>query len=211
MLFAQGNFAAAAECYMSLVATNMRGADLFAKVSQCYGGLGDYARSVEMLDSAVNCFGVDDAKGVAPYVLTRALMKEKQGSYRAAVLDYNRYEELAGGGLGDNFYYLRSQAEYNAKMFQQALNDFDTAIDLAPLNLSYYIEKALLCYRVKLTDEGIRTLDIALELAPEEPNVHYLLGRLYMLKNEDAKGREYLLKAKELGHPDAESILLKMN
>ena len=68
-----------------------------------------------------------------------------------------------------------------------------------------------MCYRVKLTDEGIRTLDIALELAPEEPNVHYLLGRLYMLKNEDAKGKEYLIKAKELGHPDAESILLKMN
>ncbi len=207
MLFAQGNFAAAAECYMSLVATNMRGADLFAKVSQCYGGLGDYARSVEMLDSAVNCFGVDDAKDVAPYVLTRALMKEKQGSYRAAVLDYNRYEELAGGGLGDNFYYLRSQAEYNAKMFQQALSDLDTAISLSPLTITYYIEKALLCYRVKLSDEGIRTMLDALSFAPDAPDVFYLLGRLNVQKGDNAAARGYLERAVELGHPDAASAL----
>ena len=207
MLFAQRDFAAAAECYMSLVETNMRGADLYAKVSQCYSHLQEYARSVEMLDSAVNCFGVDDAKEAAPYILTRALMKVKLGSYRAAVLDYNRYEEIAEGGLGDNFYYLRSQAELEAKMFQQALSDIDTAISLSPFTLAYYIEKAVLCYRVKLADEGIRTMLDALSFAPQAPDVHYLLGRLNVQKGDNAAARGYLEKAVELGHPDAVSAL----
>ena len=215
MLLTNGQFVEAAECYkeVALMSTQDKTdmAEAYAKASQCYSSVSDYDNSIIMLDSAVNCFDEADAKATAPYVLTRALVKATAKQYRPAVLDYNKYEQLLGGVKDAGFYGLRAQSELNSKMFQQALNDFDTAIDLAPLNLSYYIEKALLCYRVKLTDEGIRTLDIALELAPEEPNVHYLLGRLYMLKNEDAKGKECLIKAKELGHPDAESILLKMN
>ena len=215
MLLTNRQFVEAAECYkeVAFMSTQNKAdmAGAYAKASQCYSSVSDYGNSIIMLDSAVNCFDEADAKAAAPYVLTRALVKATAKQYRPAVLDYNKYEQLLGGVKDAGFYGLRAQSELDAKMFQQALNDFDTAIDLAPLNLSYYIEKALLCYRVKLTDEGIRTLDIALELAPEEPNVHYLLGRLYMLKNEDVKGKECLIKAKELGHPDAESILLKMN
>ena len=207
ILFSHGNFIAAAECYESLAATDMRSAEVFAKASQCYRAVEDYGKSVAMLDSAVNCFDEASEKAAAPYVLTRALVNAAAGKHRNAVFDYNRYEELMNGRLGANFYYLREQAELGAKMYRQALNDIDTAIYLEPQNVAYYIEKGLLCYRVRLSDEGIRTLKEAEAFAPMASDVHYLLGRLHIQKGEDGVALPYLRKAVELGHPDAEAVL----
>ncbi len=207
MLSAHGRFNDAAECYELLAATNMRSPEIFANASMCYKEVKNYEKSVAMLDSAVNCFPADAEKSAAPYILTRALIYATAGKYRNAVFDYNKYEELMGGVLRAEFYYLREQAELSAKMYQQALNDIDTAIDLDPKNIAYYIEKGLLCYRVKLSDEGIRVLNEANALAPDMPDVHYLLGRLYMLKGENEVARLSLEKALQLGHPDAEAIL----
>ena len=207
ILFSHGDFAAAAECYESLASADMRSADMFAKASQCYRAVENYGKSVAMLDSAVNCFDSTLVKSYAPYILTRALVNAAAKKYRDAVFDYNRYEELMDGRLGANFYYLREQSELGAKMYRQALNDIDTAIYLEPQNVAYYIEKGLLCYRVKLSDEGIRTLKEAEGVAPAVSDVHYLLGRLHIQKGENEVALAYLRKAIELGHPDAEAVL----
>lgn len=207
ILYLQKEFAAAAQCYEVLALTDMRSADIFAKAAQCYKELEDYEMSVAMLDSAVNSFDSTQVKSSAPYVLTRALVNTAAKNYRAAVYDFNSYEVMMDGRLGAEFYYLRYQTELNAKMYQQALNDIDTAIYLIPGNVAYYIEKGLLCYRVKLTDEGIRTLKEAENIAPDSPDVYYLLGRLYVQKGEKEKAHPCLEKALELGHPDAESVL----
>ena len=114
------------------------------------------------------------------------------------------------GTLGAEFYYLREQAELGAKMYRQALNDIDTAISLAPHNVAYQIEKGVLCYRVKLFDEGIRTLKEAETLAPQAPDVYYLLGRMYVQKGEKENARSSLERAMELGHPDAGTVLKQL-
>ena len=88
-------------------------------------------------------------------------------------------------------------------MYQQALNDIETAIDLTPGNVLYYLEKGMICYRVKLTDEGIRTMLKACELAPDFADAHYLLGRLYMQQGNVSEARKSLEKAETLGHSDA--------
>jgi tetratricopeptide (TPR) repeat protein len=123
--------------------------------------------------------------------------------YRESVKDFNAYENFVGSGLKAEFYYLREQAEVNGKMYQQALNDIETAIYLSPENPVYYIEKAMLCYRVKMSDEGIRTLEKAKELAPGSSDVYYLLGRLNVQKENFSSAKECFEKALSLGHPDA--------
>lgn len=207
ILCSQGDFATAAECYEQLAATDMRSADVFAKASQCYRAVGNYEKTVAMLDSAIACYDSLLVKSYAPYILTRALVNEAAGKFRDAVWDYNRYENIMAGTLGAEFYYLREQAELGAKMYRQALNDIDTAISLAPHTVAYYIEKGVLCYRVKLFDEGIRTLKEAEALAPQAPDIYYLLGRMYMQKDESEIARSCLKRAIELGHPDAEAVL----
>ena len=211
ILASNKDFNAAAECYELLAATEMRSADVFAKASQCYREVKNYEKSIAMLDSAVACFDSALVKSYAPYILTRALVNATAEKYRAAVFDYNRYEEIMSGTLGAEFYYLREQAELSAKMYRQALNDIDTAISLAPQKVAYYIEKGLLCYRVKLFDEGIRVLQEAEQIAPQAPDIHYLLGRIYMLQGEKEKASLSLKKALEFGHPDAEAMLGQLN
>ena len=112
-----------------------------------------------------------------------------------------------GTGLNARFYFLREQAELNAKMYQQALNDIETAIYLSPEEPLYYLEKGMLCYRVKMTAEGIRALEKAKELAPSSSDIYYLLGRLYMQGGDKVLAGENLEKAHSLGHPDAEKQL----
>ncbi|MBO7272970.1 MAG: tetratricopeptide repeat protein, partial [Bacteroidaceae bacterium] len=121
--------------------------------------------------------------------------------------DMNSYEEIVGGMLTADFYYMREQAELNCKMYQQALNDIETAIDLAPGNVLYYLEKGMLCYRVKFTEEGIRTMQKACEIAPKAADAYYLLGRLYMQQGDKEKAKPALESAVELGHPDARAQL----
>lgn len=203
MLLSNRRFTEAADCYDSLAVTDMRGADIFAKSAQCHIMLNNYDKAIAMLDSAVGCFASGD-KEVAPYILTRGMVKSTAKRYREAVQDMNRYEELVGALLNADFYYMREQAELNGKMYQQALNDIETAIDLSPDNILYHVEKGLLCYRVKLTDEGIRTMLRASELAPDIADVHYILARLYMQKGDNEKAKESLQLAVSLGHADAQ-------
>ena len=61
----------------------------------------------------------------------------------------------------------------------------------------------MLCYRVKLSDEGVRTMQKACELAPDVADVHYLLGRLYMQQGNILQAKSALETADKLGHTEA--------
>lgn len=209
MLYGMKNYDKAAECYETLTATDMRSPELFAKTSQCYMLMNEYGKAIELLDTAIA--SIQNSKEMAPYILTRAMLNSSAKKYRAAVQDMNRYEELIGGLLAAEFYYMREQAELNCKMYQQALNDIETALSLAPDNLLYYLEKGMLCYRVKFTDEGVRTMLKACELAPELADAHYLLSRLYMQQGNVPEARKSLETADKLGHPDARVQLETIN
>lgn len=206
MLYRLRRFGDAVKCYEALAGTDMRSAELFAKASQCYVVMHELDKAVEMLDSAVACFD-DGSKEVAPYILTRGMVKSSAKKYRDAVLDMNRYEELVGGLLSADFYYMREQAELNCKMYQQALNDIETALDIAPENILYYLEKGMLCYRVKLTDEGIRTMQKACSIAPDEADIYYLSGCLYMQQRNVAEAKKTFEIADKLGHSGARTQL----
>ncbi len=207
MLYSQGNYTAASDCYEALTATPLRSPDIFARAAQCQNMLENYDRSIALLDSAVCYFGADTLAASAPYLLTRAIVNMTAGNYRAAVFDYNKYGQIMQGSLNASFYYMREQAELKARMFQQALDDIDTAIYLDPQNLMYYIEKALICYRVKMPDEGISSLETAKEIVGEEPSIYYMLGRLYLQAENVEKAKENLQKALSLGYSEAEELL----
>jgi tetratricopeptide (TPR) repeat protein len=207
MLLAAARYSDAYDCYMSLAGTELRGADIYARASQCQGALRNYDKAVELMDSAINMIGDDEQLAASPYMLTRALLKYSAGRYRESVFDYNRYEEVSGKMLNANFYSLRSQAEVKAKMYQQALNDLETAISIAPSNVALYIDKGILCYRLSLFEDAAEVLEDALELAPELSDIHYLLGCVHSKKGNLKAAVDYLRKALELGHPDAAARL----
>lgn len=206
LLSMSGDYAGAYECLAALSSTVLRSADVFLDAAVCKEALGDYDAAVAQMDSAVACAGGNVASA-APYIVERALLKHRAGRAREAVVDYNLYETLRGGSLNARFYYLREQAEYDAKMFKQALDDLDMALELVPGDAGFMLEKARVCYRVKMVDEAVALLDKVVRVAPENPDAHYLLGRCHMLRGDNAAAKAALQKASECGHPDAEEKL----
>ncbi len=207
LLFVKGDYTGAYDCYVALSGTNMSSADVFAAASKCKEALGEYDEAILQMDSAITTFGSLPVEPMAPYLLNSAMLKHKAGRAREAVLDFNKYESLRKDRLTAPFYYMREQAEYDAKMFRQALDDIERAIYMEPEEPLYFIEKGRLCYRVKMVDEALVALERAVALAPGNPDVHYLMGRCYMSKGDNESAKAALLKAKEYGHPDAEARL----
>jgi tetratricopeptide (TPR) repeat protein len=210
LLYAKGDYATSFEHYIRLSQTNMGGTDAFVAASRCKEMLEEWDAAIIYMDSAVNSLG-SDSLTAAPYIINRAMLKERAKRYREAVLDYNTYATLREGQLNANFYYCREQAEYEAKMYKQALDDIEMALYLQPDELLFLIEKGRLCYRVKLIDEAITSLTRATEIANDNPDAYYMLARCYMVKGDKAAAKENMQRANELGHYDANARLQEID
>ena len=162
-----------------------------------------------MLDSAVALYSRPYLREAAPYILARAQVRLEAGRYRDAVADLNDYENLMKTQVNANFYYLRFQAEVGGRLFQQALNDIDLAISRQPQYDLFYAEKASLQVRVGLYDEAIATARHCIELNAQGSDGYLFLGLAQCLKGQKQEGLSNLQKARELGDPQAESLIGK--
>ena len=69
--------------------------------------------------------------------------------------DYNIYAYIMRPQLGAAFYYMREQCEVKAKLWQQAIVDINTAIELDKQQALYYAEKANLLLRVNMAEQAV--------------------------------------------------------
>ena len=207
--FAQGKYAEAYSLYEQLTHTEMRSADIFFAASQCKGRLGDTNAQLALVDSAVNQFSRPYVKTAAPYLMARAQLLADLGKFRLAVNDYNEYETLMTAQLEAPFYYNRSIAETGGHLFQQALNDINKAIEMAPSEPMYRAEKASLQVRVGQHKEAIETAQQLIKLSPELSDGYLFLGLAQCLTNQKAEGARNLNKAKELGNEQAQTLIDK--
>ena len=162
-----------------------------------------------MLDSAINNTDSLRIREAAPYFLARADAYNAIDSFRQAVFDYTRYEILSGQRMSSQFYYIRSQAEIKARLYQQALGDLAAAIMLSPEEPTYYAEMASLQLRVNMNDEALETATRCVKLAPEYSDGYLLLGLAQIRKGDTAAGLPNLEKANELGNPQAQPLIDK--
>ncbi len=171
---------------------------------------GDVELAIALIDSAVvksQQSTVDSRQATAPYILERALLKARNGLHRPAVADYNLYEELVGTINTDRFYYLREQSEAAGRMFQQALDDIDRAIALAPRQPVYLLEKASLNVRVARYAEALPILEVLVTAFPDDMDCNRLLGFCYVQQGDKPRGLPYLEKAASMGDANAAALL----
>lgn len=184
-------------------------AETFYGAARCKEMTGDSTAFIALLDSAVATFSKPYLKEAAPYIFARAEALAGAGKYRQSVADYNEYENLMAAQVNGQFYYIRSQVEIQARLYQQALNDLDKAIDKEPAVMLYRSEKASLQIRVHLYDEAIETATECIRLYPDSSDGYLFLGLAQCLKKDKAQGVANLLKAKELGDPQADTLIEK--
>ena len=209
LLFACKRYADSYAAFQDVIGKGGRTAECFYGAARCKEMLNDSTSFVALLDSAVATFSKPYLKEAAPYIYARAQALAESGKYRLAVNDYNEYENLMISQVNSEFYYIRSQVEAKARLFQQALNDLDKAIDKSPDILLYRSEKASLQIRVHLLDQAIETASECIRLFPDASDGYLFLGLAQCLKGDKVQGVGNLLKAKDLGDAQADVLIEK--
>ena len=209
LLFACKRYADSYAAFQDVIGKGGRTAECFYGAARCKEQLNDTTACLALLDSAVATFSKPYLKEAAPYIYARAQALAESGKYRLAVNDYNEYENLMISQVNSEFYYIRSQVEVKARLFQQALNDLDKAIDKSPDILLYRSEKASLQIRVHLLDQAIETASECIRLFPDSSDGFLFLGLAQCLKGDKVQGVGNLLKAKDLGDAQADVLIEK--
>ena len=209
LLFACKRYADSYAAFQEVIGKGGRTAECFYGAARCKEQLNDTTACLALLDSAVATFSKPYLKEAAPYIYARAQALAESGKYRLAVNDYNEYENLMISQVNSEFYYIRSQVEAKARLFQQALNDLDKAIDKSPDILLYRSEKASLQIRVHLLDQAIETASECIRLFPDASDGYLFLGLAQCLNNNKVQGVGNLLKAKDLGDAQADVLIEK--
>ena len=207
--FAKQQYDEAYEIYNSLLSTNLRSAELFFAAARCKEMQKDITAMLALMDSTINMFSRPYLKDVAPYLWARAEARRNAGRYRDAINDMNEYETLMTATVNDNFYYIRHQVEIQGRLYQQALNDINRAIQMNPNEVLYYAEKASLEIRVGLYDQAISTAQECIAIDAENSDGYLFLGLAQCLKGQKADGIKNLQKAKELGDSQADALIEK--
>lgn len=209
LLFACKRYDDSYTTFQDAIAKGAHNAECFYGAARCKEQLNDTTAYIALLDSAVATFSQPYLKEAAPYIYARGQALAENGQYRLAVNDFNEYENLMISQINSEFYYIRSQVEVNGRLFQQALNDLDKAIDKDPSVLLYRSEKASLQIRVKLIDEAIETASECILLFPDSSDGYLFLGLAQCLKGDKVQGVGNLLKAKDLGDAQADTLIEK--
>ena len=209
ILFAQQQYNEAYEIYNDLLSTNLRSAELFFAAARCKEMQNDTTAMLALMDSTISMFNRPYLKEVAPYLWARYEARRNAGRYRDAVSDLNEYETLMTATVNDNFYYIRHQVEIQGRLYQQALNDINRAIQMNPNEILYYAEKASLEIRVGLYDQAIATANECIALDAANSDGYLFLGLAQCLKGQKTEGIKNLQKAKELGDTQADGLIEK--
>lgn len=208
ILMAKKDFEGAIAQYESILNSKDRSPDIYYIASLAHEGAGDSVSvQIEMIDSALAMFPTPMPAEAARYVLRRGQLQSAAGHYRDAVNDYNQYCFLCNNKVNTSFYYDRAKLEEKARMYQQALDDLTTAINMSPQVAMLYIEKCALLLKVNELDDCIKTANQLLSIDPQNVNALRILGYAQTQAGETAKGKANLQKAADMGDESAKELL----
>lgn len=206
--FAMQNYAKAFDSYQKVNQSNLASANTFysaAKTKELMGGVPDDV--IALLDSAIAQFTVPLSENASPYIFERAQMKALNNQHREAIDDYNLYYGAVKGNVNDLFYYYRGQSSYQAKMFKQALEDIEKALELNPKDATYLAEQGAIYLRIARYDKAIKSLEEAIAIDPEFASCYRLIGFCQLQLGNKTEACKNFSKAKELGDEVVKSLI----
>ena len=211
ILFAQGNYADAFEAYNKVNQTSFASAATFysaSKAKQLTEG-SNMNEVLALMDSAIVKLSKPYFGEAAPYFYERAELRAQAGKFREAVMDYNTFFEAVSGDVTALFYFQREQAEMQCRMYQQALNDINKAVEMSPEDVDFLVEKGSVHLRVNQLDEAIATLQKAISMNDQYAAAYRMLGYCQALQNKNKEACANFAKAKELGDTVVDQLIEK--
>lgn len=211
ILFALKQYPAAYEAYDKVNHSDIASAATFysaAKAKQLIEGA-DEAEVLALMDSAVARFTKPYTSEAAPYFYERAEIKAQMGKFRDAVLDYDAFYDAIGGRVTAAFYVQRQSAEVQCKMYQQAINDINKAVEMAPEDPMVWMEKGSVHVRVGQHAEAIEALNKTIQLDPKAAAAYRMLGYCQVQQKKQKEACANFAKAQELGDEVVEGLMQK--
>lgn len=209
--FAQGKYAEAFVCYDKVSKSSLASAETFysaAKAKQLMEG-SDINEVLALMDSAIVQLKKPYFAEAAPYFYERADIRVQAGKFRDAVMDYNTFHEAVSGDVTALFYYQREQAEMQCRMYQQALDDINKAVEMAPEEVDFLVEKGSVHLRVNQLDEAIAAFTKALTMDDKYAAAYRMLGYCQAMQKKNKEACANFAKAKELGDTVVDQLIEK--
>ena len=211
VLFAQGKYGEAFNCYDKVNQSSLASAATFysaSKAKQLTEG-SDINEVLALMDSAIVKLSKPYFGEAAPYFYERADLRAQAGKYREAVMDYNTFYDAVSGDVTAYFYFQREQAEMQCRMYQQALNDINKAVEMAPEEGDYWVEKGSVHLRVNQLDEAIAAFNKALSMNDQYAAAYRMLGYCQAMQKKNKEACANFAKAKELGDEVVDQLIEK--
>lgn len=211
ILFAQQKYEEAYQSYEIVNQSDMASPATYysaAKTKQLIKNI-DLNEAIVLMDSAIAYFTKPYTSDSAPYFFERAEMKAIAGKYKEAVVDYNTFYDTTNGNVTATFYFQREQAEIQCKMYQQAINDIEKAVELEPNNANFWLEKGSIHMRFNQLNEATQALNQAISLNDKLAAAYRMLGYCQAKENRKSEACNNFFKAKELGDEVVEKLIEK--
>lgn len=211
ILFAMKQYPEAYAAYEKVNQSEMASPATFysaAKAKQLIEGT-DMNEVVALMDSAVSRFTKPYTSEAAPYFYERGDIKAQMGKFRDAVVDYDTFYDAIGGRVTAAFYLQREQAEVQCKMYQQAINDINKAVEMAPEDVAMWVEKGSVHLRVGQHTEAVEALNKAISLDPKAATAYRMLGYCQVQMKQNKEACANFAKAKELGDEVVDGLIQK--
>lgn len=211
ILFAQGNYAEAFTSYDKVNQSPIASAATFysaAKAKQLTEG-SDINEVLALMDGAIDKLTKPYLGEAAPYFYERAELRAQAGKYRESVMDYNIFYDAVSGDVTAFFYYQREQAEMQCRMYQQALDDINKAVEMAPEDVDFWVEKGSVHLRVNQLDEAAEVFKKAIAMNDQYAAAYRMLGYCQALQKNTQEACANFAKAKELGDEIVDQLIEK--
>lgn len=211
ILFAQGKYSEAYNSYEKVKKTPAASIATYYSATKAKQMIedADITEVLALMDSTIAQLKQPYLSEAAPYFYERAGMYVQAGKFREAVIDYNTFHKAVLGEVTPLFYFQREQAAMQCRMYQQALDDINKAVEMAPEEVDYWIEKGAVHLRVNQLDDAIDAFNKALSLDDKLAAVYRMLGYCQALQKNNNEACINFNKAKALGDEVVNQLIEK--
>ena len=212
ILFAKKDYSGAYASYDKLNKSELVSSGTFysaAKAKQLMEG-SDINEVIALMDSAIVRLNKPYLSDAAPYFFERAELYAQVKKYREAVVDYNTFYKAVNGDVNALFYYQREQSAIQCRMYQQALDDINKAVELSADDETLWAEKGIVHMRVNQLDEAIMAFEKAVSVNVDYAAGYRMLGYCQSLKKMKKEAKANYQKAKALGDTVVDQLLEKL-
>lgn len=211
ILFALGKYEEACQAYEKVNKTPIASVTSYYSLTKAkqLTENADINEVLALMDSTIAQLKQPYFADAAPYFYERAGMRVEAGKFREAVMDYNTFHKAVSGEVTALFYFNREQAAMQCRMYQQALDDINKAVEMAPEEADYWTEKGAVHLRVNQLEEAVTAFTKSLALNDQQGAVYRMLGYCQALQKKKKEACANFAKAKELGDEVVDQLIEK--